>query len=161
MSKILQILLHAVFGAVISGVVWSIIVSIIVSLEIYRKGGISFDLGMGGGGIEPEVPIIIGMIFGIVQGFLIGLIIGIFDIDTIIKGGLAGFTATEIILLLYYIVETLSLIFAAKNLSQALDAIEISNFIVLSIVLFIPSILSGVAATKILTLTRPLLSFGN
>ncbi len=79
----------------------------------------------------------------------------------IIKGGLAGFIATEIILLLYYIVETLSLIFAAKNLSRALNSIEISNFIVLSIVLFVPSILSGMAAMKVFTLTRLITNFGN
>lgn len=160
MSKISQVVLQAIFGSVAGAIIWAVLASIIVAFIIYKEGYTRVEIFMSGS-LEPEVPIIAGMIFGVINGFLTGLIVGIFEADTVIQSGLAGFIATEIILLLYYVISTLSLIFTAKNLSQALDSIDVSNFIVLSIFLFIPSVLSGIATIKILTLTRSIINFNS
>lgn len=153
MSRILQISLQAVLGSIIGAVIWSVFISIIVSLIIYKSGYIKIEMPMSGS-LNPKILIITGTIFGLLQGLFIGLTVGIFDTDTLLKGAVIGFIITEISLLLFYTVSNLMVFFSEKDLARALDSIEIDNFIIFSILLFVPSVLIGMLNVKAYALIR-------
>ncbi|MCU1287856.1 MAG: hypothetical protein JWN60_85 [Acidobacteria bacterium] len=153
----IQIFSSTIAGIIIGAIIWSIIVFLIV----YKFGEIHFG-DFFGVIIEPGAVIIFGTVIGVIQGFFIGLVIGIFSIDTIFKGGLTGVIATEIVLLFCYIIWTMLKVYYGLSLIKALSSLGNSgNFIIFSILLFIPAVIIGIAITKTYTFAYTMISTNN
>lgn len=152
MSKFLYLFSSAIIGAIVSSLVWAMLFSFVAFLIKAKVGYLDFQLGFVGSSLEIKDILIVGGLIGIIFGIFIGLSIGYFNIDSFIKGGLYGFlTVAGIIISLYLIGAILNFFesISKGNLQQATESIELGNIIFFSIILFIPSFLSGAITAKL------------
>lgn len=152
MSKFLYLLSSAFVGILVSGFVWAILFALLAFVEKVKTGNIDFQIGFLSVDLKITEVSILSALLGIFFGVFIGLSIGLFKIESFFAGGLCGFLTIFGIIIFWYVNSAVSSFFAnfsKGNFQQALNSIDFSNFIIFSVIVLIPSFLSGAITAKL------------
>ena len=153
MSTISQVILSSFLGAVVGSLVFSISLAIFFYVYIYIYGYLEIWEIAFLGAYYVKNPVydafIIGSLFGSIQGLVTAVIISIYDINTLQKGILLGLIITEAMILGAYLF--ISVFDDPNPIVLIFNLIEnaLYGLLKISLVLFIPSIITGAIMTKV------------